>query len=56
MSLTPTGTITFLFTDIQGSTQLWEHYPHAMPAALGHYLRRAGQHAEARRLYRQSLR
>lgn len=30
----PTGTITFLFTDIQGSTQLWEQYPDAMKAAL----------------------
>jgi LuxR family maltose regulon positive regulatory protein len=30
----PTGTLTFLFTDIEGSTQLWEQYPQAMPAAL----------------------
>jgi LuxR family maltose regulon positive regulatory protein len=30
----PTGTITFLFTDIEGSTQLWEQHPQAMPAAL----------------------
>jgi LuxR family maltose regulon positive regulatory protein len=30
----PTGTITFLFTDIEGSTQLWEQYPRAMLAAL----------------------
>ncbi len=30
----PGGTTTFLFTDIQGSTQLWEQYPQAMPAAL----------------------
>jgi len=30
----PTGTLTFCFTDIEGSTQLWERHPHAMPAAL----------------------
>ncbi len=30
----PTGTITFLFTDIEGSTELWEKYPHAMKTAL----------------------
>jgi class 3 adenylate cyclase len=30
----PTGTITFLFTDIEGSTQLWEKRPDAMRLAL----------------------
>ncbi|HWC06686.1 MAG TPA: adenylate/guanylate cyclase domain-containing protein, partial [Gemmatimonadota bacterium] len=30
----PTGTVTFLATDIQGSTELWERYPSAMAAAL----------------------
>jgi class 3 adenylate cyclase len=30
----PTGTITFLFTDIEGSTRLWEQHPEAMEAAL----------------------
>src|SRR5438093_6326796 len=29
----PTGTVTFLFTDIEGSTQLWEQSPEAMKAA-----------------------
>ncbi len=26
----PTGTVTFLFTDIEGSTKLWEAHPSAM--------------------------
>src|SRR5262249_43318832 len=30
----PSGTVTFLFTDIEGSTQLWERHPEAMRAAL----------------------
>src|SRR5690349_9937743 len=30
----PTGTVTFLFTDIEGSTQLWERYPDQARAAL----------------------
>jgi predicted ATPase/class 3 adenylate cyclase len=30
----PKGTITFLLTDIQGSTRLWEQYPEAMRGAL----------------------
>jgi class 3 adenylate cyclase len=34
MSDLPTGTVTFLFTDIEGSTKLWQEYPEAMPEAL----------------------
>src|SRR5581483_10076360 len=30
----PSGTVTFLFTDIEGSTKLWEQYPEAMKIAL----------------------
>ena len=35
--LLPTGTVTFLFTDIEGSTALWEQYPDAMQVALAHH-------------------
>jgi predicted ATPase/class 3 adenylate cyclase len=34
MSNLPTGTVTFLFTDIEGSTTLWERDPAAMEASL----------------------
>ena len=34
MAQLPVGTITFLFTDIEGSTQLWERHPDAMQVAL----------------------
>jgi predicted ATPase/class 3 adenylate cyclase len=34
MNALPTGTVTFLFTDIEGSTQLWEQHPEAMKSAL----------------------
>ena len=30
----PSGTVTFLFTDIEGSTAFWEEHPDAMAAAL----------------------
>jgi len=33
----PTGTLTFLFTDIEGSTRLWEQHPEAMQAALARH-------------------
>jgi class 3 adenylate cyclase len=33
----PSGTITFLFTDIEGSTRLWERHPQTMPGALARH-------------------
>ncbi len=37
MSALPSGTVTFLFTDLEGSTKLWEHYPGAMKTALARH-------------------
>jgi class 3 adenylate cyclase len=33
----PEGTVTFLFTDIEGSTRLWEQHPQAMAGALARH-------------------
>jgi predicted ATPase/class 3 adenylate cyclase len=33
----PAGTVTFLFTDIEGSTRLWEQHPEPMRAALARH-------------------
>jgi predicted ATPase/class 3 adenylate cyclase len=43
----PTGVVTFLFTDIEGSTKLWERGPDAMREALADHdamLRRVAEH------------
>ena len=37
MAAPPTGTITFLFTDIEGSSQRWERFPDAMALALARH-------------------
>jgi predicted ATPase/class 3 adenylate cyclase len=33
----PTGTVTFLFTDLEGSTRLWEEHPEVMHDALARH-------------------
>jgi len=43
----PTGTVTFLFTDIEGSTTLWEQHPDAMQAALARHDRMLRQAIES---------
>ncbi|HEX8990426.1 MAG TPA: adenylate/guanylate cyclase domain-containing protein [Anaerolineales bacterium] len=37
MSTLPSGTVTFLFTDLEGSTKLWEQFPGAMKSALARH-------------------
>jgi class 3 adenylate cyclase len=38
MTELPRGTVTFLFTDIEGSTQLWERDRQTMAAAVERHL------------------
>src|SRR5262245_52391123 len=37
MPALPSGTVTFLFTDIEGSSRLWEQHPEAMRLALARH-------------------
>ncbi len=37
MAELPSGTVTFLFTDLEGSTRLWEEHPDAMHDALARH-------------------
>jgi predicted ATPase/class 3 adenylate cyclase len=37
MTELPTGTVTFLFTDLEGSTRLWELHPEAMTQVLARH-------------------
>ncbi len=37
MAELPSGTVTFLFTDLEGSTRLWEEHPEAMRPALARH-------------------
>ena len=36
MSLLPTGTVTLLLADVEGSTRLWQTQPEEMTAAVAH--------------------
>jgi class 3 adenylate cyclase len=37
MADVPSGTVTLLFTDVEGSTTRWEHQPEAMQAAIARH-------------------
>ena len=37
MAELPAGTVTFLFTDLEGSTRLWEEHPEAMRDVLARH-------------------
>ncbi|MCB0217452.1 MAG: SUMF1/EgtB/PvdO family nonheme iron enzyme [Caldilineae bacterium] len=54
MTQLPTGTVTFLFTDIEGSTQRWDEFPDAMRAALERHdaLMRAAVEANAGQVFK----
>ena len=43
----PSGTVTFLFTDVEDSTALWERHPTSMPEVLARHdaAVRDGDHA-----------
>jgi class 3 adenylate cyclase len=53
----PTGTVTFLFTDIEGSTQMLGNHPQAYPAALalskGNVDRALALHRESLTLFKE---
>src|SRR4051794_15665314 len=37
VTLAPSGTVTFLFTDLEGSTRLWEERPDEMQSSLAEH-------------------
>ncbi|MBI3970509.1 MAG: tetratricopeptide repeat protein [Chloroflexi bacterium] len=47
----PSGTVTFLFTDVEGSTRLWEQHRTAMAAALARHYDLLGSAVEQYRGY-----
>jgi len=48
MAELPSGTVTFLFTDLEGSTRLWEEHPDAMRTALARHDELVSNAVEAR--------
>ena len=49
------GTLTYLFSDIQSSTQLWEHHPEQMQAALARHDTLMRQTVEAHTAYQRAM-
>src|SRR5689334_7056770 len=49
MSGLPTGEITYFFTDVEGSTGLWERHPESMRQALARHDALVVYHVEAHR-------
>jgi class 3 adenylate cyclase len=47
----PSGTVTFLFTDVEGSTVLWDRHPTAMRDALAEHDRLIRAAVDAHRGY-----
>ena len=47
MGVRPSGTVTFLFTDVEGSTRLWDEHPDAMRVALSRHDEILGSSVEA---------
>ena len=47
MAEMPTGTVTFLFTDIEGSTRLWNQHPERMDSVIANHDRELREIVEA---------
>lgn len=51
MPTPPSGTVTFLFTDVEASTRLWEEFADDMRPALGRHDRILRSHIESHGCY-----